>query len=322
MMIRTPSDLSLLIRARRKKLGLDQQALAKKVGVSRLWIIEFEKGKPRAEIGLVMRTLLALDLELDVSASPEATPVKRRPGAVSLPDIDAIVEKARCGDDCQALRAARGSCRWTAVELEPRARTLLRSTSVRERPLITFMSTLSTAATSFTSRLAAAHHAKPRALARPGRALRSFAARLCSKSAYDAAMVSRSSQRWPVVLATAIMLAACEHRAPVPQKAPSAEAGAPDIPASVLRAVCQHEPCGGDRSTVNVYRDGKGGVAKLYRLYGSCFHSPGLYFEPNGTLVDTIPEKPIELGSPEAVALQQRHDKQVTEGHAVRKTTP
>lgn len=95
MIVRTPSDLGLLIRERRRKLGLDQQELAKKVGVSRLWVIEIEKGKPRAEIGLVMRTLLALDLELDVSTEPAAAPVRRRAGAVSVPDIDAIVQKAR-----------------------------------------------------------------------------------------------------------------------------------------------------------------------------------------------------------------------------------
>ena len=95
MVVRTPSDLGLLIREHRKKLGLDQQELAKKVGVSRLWVIEIEKGKPRAEIGLVMRTLRALDLDLDVSAEPAATPVKRPAGAVAVPDIDAIVSNAR-----------------------------------------------------------------------------------------------------------------------------------------------------------------------------------------------------------------------------------
>lgn len=95
MIVRTPSDLGLLIRERRKKLGLDQAELAKKVGVSRLWVIEFERGKPRAEIGLVMRTLLALGLELEVSAEPAAPPVKRRAGAISVPDIDAVVRDAR-----------------------------------------------------------------------------------------------------------------------------------------------------------------------------------------------------------------------------------
>ena len=95
MILRTPSDLGLLIRDRRKSLGLDQRELAEKVGVSRLWIIEIEKGKPRAEIGLVMRTLLALALELDVSTEPASAPVKRRARAVAVPDIDAIVRNAR-----------------------------------------------------------------------------------------------------------------------------------------------------------------------------------------------------------------------------------
>lgn len=83
------------------------------------------------------------------------------------------------------------------------------------------------------------------------------------------------------------------------------------VPANVLQAICKHEPCGGNQSMVNVYRNSKGEVAKLYRLYGACSHSPGLYFEPNGTLVDTIPEAAIAAGSPEALALQARHDKQV-----------
>lgn len=95
MIVRTPSDLGLLMRDRRKTLGLDQQELAKKAGVSRLWIIEIEKGKPRAEIGLLMRTLLALGLELDVSTEPVVAPVKRGARAISVPDIDAIVRRAR-----------------------------------------------------------------------------------------------------------------------------------------------------------------------------------------------------------------------------------
>ena len=91
MIVRTPADLGLLIRARRRELGLDQQTLATRVGVSRLWIIEFERGKPRAEIGLVLRTLTALDLRLDVST--EGKPVASDPQAA--PDLDAIVRAAR-----------------------------------------------------------------------------------------------------------------------------------------------------------------------------------------------------------------------------------
>ncbi|CAN5709268.1 hypothetical protein BH09MYX1_BH09MYX1_02090 [soil metagenome] len=94
MIARTPRDLGLLIRERRKKLRLGQAELAKRVGVSRLWVIEFEKGKARAEVGLVMRTLLALDLQLDVATIASAQ-LKRRGGATSVPDIDAIVRDAR-----------------------------------------------------------------------------------------------------------------------------------------------------------------------------------------------------------------------------------
>jgi len=47
------------------KRGLDQGSLARQVGVSRQWIVAIEKGKPRAPIGLVFRTLSALGVALD-----------------------------------------------------------------------------------------------------------------------------------------------------------------------------------------------------------------------------------------------------------------
>src|SRR5438874_7398337 len=71
MRIRTPADLGTLIRSTRKKLQLDQSTLAKKIGVSRLWLVEIEKGKPRAEIGLVLRTLDALGISLNAT-TPES----------------------------------------------------------------------------------------------------------------------------------------------------------------------------------------------------------------------------------------------------------
>src|SRR5437879_13481593 len=65
MRIRTPADLGALIRDSRTKLGLDQKSLAEKVGVSRQWIVEIEKGKSRASIGLLLRTIGALGIALD-----------------------------------------------------------------------------------------------------------------------------------------------------------------------------------------------------------------------------------------------------------------
>ena len=91
MRIRTPADLGALIRDRRIKLALDQQSLARKVGVSRQWIVEVEKGKPRAEIGLLLRTIDALGIQL---MTQEDVPGKKRQTAPAV-DIDSIVAAAR-----------------------------------------------------------------------------------------------------------------------------------------------------------------------------------------------------------------------------------
>jgi HTH-type transcriptional regulator/antitoxin HipB len=91
MRIRTPADLGALIRDRRIKLALDQQSLARKVGVSRQCIVEVEKGKPRAEIGLLLRTIDALGIQL---MTEEDVPGKKRQSAPAV-DIDSIVAAAR-----------------------------------------------------------------------------------------------------------------------------------------------------------------------------------------------------------------------------------
>ena len=67
MKIRTATDLGAFIKERRIKLGMDQSDLAEKAGTSRKWIVEVEQGKPRAEIGLVLRTLKTLGVSLDIA---------------------------------------------------------------------------------------------------------------------------------------------------------------------------------------------------------------------------------------------------------------
>ena len=94
MLLRTPRDIGAIIRQRRRELGLDQATLAQNVGVSRQWIIEVEAGKPRAELGLVLRTLDVLGVRLVDEASLPKT--RARKGRVTpAPDIDAIVSAAR-----------------------------------------------------------------------------------------------------------------------------------------------------------------------------------------------------------------------------------
>jgi HTH-type transcriptional regulator / antitoxin HipB len=95
MLIRTPVDLGALIRERRTRLGLDQVSLAKKAGTSRKWLIEVENGKPRAEIGLVFRTLKALGLTVTISdTASEAQPKRARTTTRSV-DINQIIDSLK-----------------------------------------------------------------------------------------------------------------------------------------------------------------------------------------------------------------------------------
>ncbi len=89
MKVRTAADIGLAIRERRRAAGWDQEALARRAKVSRQWIVEIEKGKPRAEIGLVLRTLEALGLDVSLAT---AGPVG---DAVPSVDIDEILDDLR-----------------------------------------------------------------------------------------------------------------------------------------------------------------------------------------------------------------------------------
>ncbi len=97
MRVRTPSELGALIRDYRVRHKLDQKSLAASVGVSRQWIVEIEKGKARAPLGLVLRTLGALGIVLD--AQQETPPSRegnnKSHGVDAYVDIDAIVTGAR-----------------------------------------------------------------------------------------------------------------------------------------------------------------------------------------------------------------------------------
>ncbi len=55
MYYRTPKAIGHAIRNRRQELGLTQSDLARKMGVSRQWLVSVEQGKPGAELGLILR---------------------------------------------------------------------------------------------------------------------------------------------------------------------------------------------------------------------------------------------------------------------------
>jgi HTH-type transcriptional regulator/antitoxin HipB len=59
-------QLQALTRDRRLALGLSQEAVATRAEVSRKWVSEFERGKPSADLSLVLRLLVALGLQVEV----------------------------------------------------------------------------------------------------------------------------------------------------------------------------------------------------------------------------------------------------------------
>jgi HTH-type transcriptional regulator/antitoxin HipB len=98
VLARTPEDIGLLIRDQRLKLGLDQRSLAERVGVSRQWLVEVEKGKARAEVGLILRTLAALELQVDISSAGSeraAQPAKVGARPRVRIDLNEVIDRAR-----------------------------------------------------------------------------------------------------------------------------------------------------------------------------------------------------------------------------------
>lgn len=91
MHIHSVAEIAALIRDRRTALDLDQASLAKRVGVSRDWIIQAEKGKPTARLDLVLRTLSVLGIVLRVEA-PESQQTK---SSIPIMDLDQILRKFR-----------------------------------------------------------------------------------------------------------------------------------------------------------------------------------------------------------------------------------
>ncbi len=85
--IRSIHDLAAAIRGRRTDLGMSQAELAKRTGVSRKWVYEFEAGKPTAELGLLLRVLDALGLGIELTLGDGE--------AAATVDLDALIDEYR-----------------------------------------------------------------------------------------------------------------------------------------------------------------------------------------------------------------------------------
>ncbi|MGH2912104.1 MAG: helix-turn-helix domain-containing protein [Solirubrobacteraceae bacterium] len=91
MQINSIRDLVVVARSRRLALGLSQEELARRMGVSRQWVTVFEGGRPRAEFGLVMRLLHELDLRLDILSYDE----EREHSTSGSVDLDVLLSEYR-----------------------------------------------------------------------------------------------------------------------------------------------------------------------------------------------------------------------------------
>src|SRR3974390_1407322 len=80
---RNPEQLGRAVRLKRQEKGLSQSALATQVGVGRKWVIHLESGNPKAELGLVLKVLDALNLR--TSLSEEKPPSSSKISRVSEP---------------------------------------------------------------------------------------------------------------------------------------------------------------------------------------------------------------------------------------------
>ncbi len=66
MILRSADELAPLLRARRRELGLTQQALAELVGVSRTLIVLLESGKRPVRLDTTLMILHTLGMDLEV----------------------------------------------------------------------------------------------------------------------------------------------------------------------------------------------------------------------------------------------------------------
>lgn len=85
-----------LARQARITAGLSQTELGQRIGASRFWVAQFEKGKPSAELGLALRAMHALGLTVHIEpkdASRRGARPKARPKPVQT-DLDKVIAHA------------------------------------------------------------------------------------------------------------------------------------------------------------------------------------------------------------------------------------
>jgi HTH-type transcriptional regulator/antitoxin HipB len=89
--LRNAEQLGMTIRLKRKEKGLSQNGLAELLGVERKWVLRLEAGNPKAEFGLVLKTLDALSLRAYLS--DEDRPLSREERHPSTSRLDEVFRR-------------------------------------------------------------------------------------------------------------------------------------------------------------------------------------------------------------------------------------
>lgn len=109
MSISDPEALGARLREARTAHGWSQAYLAELIGASRHWVMQMERGKSTVEMGLVLRAVLQLGLEVDLRpleasgpidvSAPSAAPVHPSGTVPYMPpvlvDLEQVLERAR-----------------------------------------------------------------------------------------------------------------------------------------------------------------------------------------------------------------------------------
>lgn len=72
------ATVGALVREARAAAGLSQTDLGQRIGASRFWVAQFEKGKPGAELGLALKAMYAIGLTINIEPQ-RASRQSRRP---------------------------------------------------------------------------------------------------------------------------------------------------------------------------------------------------------------------------------------------------
>lgn len=84
--LRSPEQLGMTIRVKRKEKGLSRSALAELLGVERKWVLRLEAGNSKAELGLILKALDALGVRVSLSDRDRASTADRRTDSPSRLD--------------------------------------------------------------------------------------------------------------------------------------------------------------------------------------------------------------------------------------------